>query len=116
MQLKSQNTPKKVSNIFQACSNQHSTFNRLSSFISWGVETLDPLQVCENGFFFKENVALQQFDGSPLEIQEISAHSINEQRNLETMLGRSHPQLKALFSENVPLARSINYMTPVQAT
>ena len=71
-QTKSTKCPPEVKNFFNSVSRPYSAFNRLGSFINWGIGNVDPVNLVNEGFFFRDNQALCSYDNPNSEITELS--------------------------------------------
>jgi hypothetical protein len=91
-----------------------SAFNRLGSFIGWGSVRCENIikELADQGFFYRENLTISQFENPSTEIADISDASLLTPAYLRDQLGSSNRLLASLVCDNVPLHKTMNYISP----
>ena len=109
--------------------------NRLGSFVNWpfsrhaksfenaksesvgsssSVVNMSPFKLCDNGLFLKANDQLSMYNNDRIELNCLSAEAslAGSQKSQIEFIGSQHKVLKGLPSRNIPLSRSLNYLSP----
>ena len=103
-----------VNTFVNTVSRPFSAFNRLGSYVDWGSIRTESIitDLADNGFFFRENLTVSQFENPGIEIPDLSADNLFNQGSLQDYLGSSNRLLNSLVSCNVPLHKTLNYLGP----
>jgi hypothetical protein len=103
-----------VNTFVNTVSRPFSAFNRLGSFVDWGSIRTESVitDLADNGFFFRENLTVSQFENPAIEIPDLSADNLFDKGSLQDYLGSSNRLLNSLVSCNVPLHKTLNYLGP----
>ena len=75
---------------------------------------MSPMRLCDSGLFLKANDQLSMYDNDLIEIDCLStgATQSGSQKSIIEIIGPQHKILKGLPCRNVPLSRSLNYLSP----
>ena len=121
MQTRSNQCPSDIKNFMNSISRPHSALNRLGSFISFKLsqqassEGNEPLQnLADQGLIYKQSSQLchSMAGNSKTQISAINQDSLQDRESQLKYFGTDNRMLNGLMTQNVELAKSLNYQVP----
>jgi hypothetical protein len=86
-----------VNTFVNTVSRPFSAFNRLGSFLGWGSVRTENIirELADEGFFYRENTTVSQFENMGLEIPDIGESTLTNQEYLRSKLGEGNRMINS---------------------
>jgi hypothetical protein len=101
-----------VNTFVNTVSRPFSAFNRLGSFLGWGSVRTENIirELADEGFFYRENTTVSQFENMGLEIPDIGESTLTNHEYLRSKLGEGNRMINSQVTDNVPIYKTLNYI------